>query len=307
MKNLFALLCTSLLTATALRAHTVPDVLAAIDPATDKPKDTATAFSVTAIVSARATLPDGKILAFVHPAGQRGLPVIASKADGAGLQPRNEVSLTGNLQEGPFGWAVLGVKEGSVSVGATNKPFGLSEARGAAIFKDPSSLAGRWVQITNVAFAPGKLSSREAAKVTGEDAGEVKLLLSTAADGREAPTDRVNVFGIPVKVKGEWHLLAARFLAANGKTMQALAEKRTCLTCHTTDTLLIGPPYRDVAAKYRNDAEAVGKLIAQMENGGTGKWGTNVMMPLKGLVPAPEMKQLAEWVLSYRWDAILAE
>lgn len=69
----------------------------------------------------------------------------------------DEISLTGTLADGPFGWAVLAVKAGSVTVGATNKPFGLSEARSAAFLKDPSSLAGRWVQITNVAFASPKL------------------------------------------------------------------------------------------------------------------------------------------------------
>jgi cytochrome c len=307
MKVLITLCGASLLAVTNMSAHTVPDVLATIDPATDKPKDTATAFGLTAIVSARATLPDGRILAFMHPEGQRGVPILVAQADGANVQPRNELTLTGTLQEGPFGWAVLAVKEGSISVGATNKPFGLSEARDAAFFKDPASLAGRWVQITNVAFAPGKLSAKAPVKVAGEDGTEVKLLVSAAVEGRDAPTERANVFGIPVKVNGEWHLLAGRFLSANGKAMQALAEKRTCLSCHNPDVLKVGPAYRDVAARYRNDPAAVATFIALMENGGTGKWGTNTMVPLKMLVPPPEMKQLAEWVLSYKWDAILAE
>ena len=68
-----------------------------------------------------------------------------------------------------------------------------------------------------------------------------------------------------------------------------------------------GPAYRDVAAKYRNDPEAIDKMIAQMENGGTGKWGTNVMIALKTIVPPNDMKLLAHWIYSYRWDAVLAE
>lgn len=58
MKIFTTLLGAGLLAAGPLGAHTVPDVLAAIDPATEKPKDPTTAFSLTAIVSARATLPD---------------------------------------------------------------------------------------------------------------------------------------------------------------------------------------------------------------------------------------------------------
>ncbi len=307
MKFIASILCGGLLATSTLCAHTVPDVLAAIDPATDKPRDTATAFTLTAIVSARTTLADGRVVAFVHPAGQRGIPVLAASADAPRFQPRNEISLTGTLADGPFGGAVLAVKAGSVTVGATNKPFGLSEARSAAFLKDPSSLAGRWVQITNVAFASPKLSAKDGVKVTGEDGSEAKLLVTPAVEGREAPAGRVNVFGVPVKVEGEWRLLAARFLPVNGKVMQTLAEKRTCLTCHNPDAPLVGPPYREVAAKYRNDPEARAKMIAQMENGGTGLWGTNVMMSLKALVPPADMEQLADWIWSYRWDSILAE
>jgi len=83
--------------------------------------------------------------------------------------------------------------------------------------------------------------------------------------------------------------------------------------CHNPDTkivagtLLLGPTYRDVSANYRNDPGAADKLIAQMQNGGTGKWGTNAMPPLKAVLQPDDMKKLADWILSYRWDAILAE
>ncbi len=49
------------------------------------------------------------------------------------------------------------------------------------------------------------------------------------------------------------------------------------------------------------------RMIGQMENGGTGKWGTNVMIPLKAVVPPADMQTLARWIHAYRWDAVLAE
>ena len=52
---------------------------------------------------------------------------------------------------------------------------------------------------------------------------------------------------------------------------------------------------------------AVNKIIAQMQNGGTGKWGAVPMPPLKTTVPPDDMPKLANWILGYRWDAILAE
>jgi len=102
-------------------------------------------------------------------------------------------------------------------------------------------------------------------------------------------------------------LAAVRFLPVSRKASQELATQKTCLGCHNPDTLQVGPAYQDVAAKYRNDPEAIQKMMAQMENGGTGKWGTNVMISLKALVAPAEMNTLAHWIHSYRWDALLAE
>ena len=284
----------------------IKDVLAKIDPATGKAKDTTKEFSISGIVAAKLTLPDDKGVAFVLNAGEPALAVLTDAKDGASLIPRNEVTLTGKLGDGPFGAALL-LKAGSVSVSATNRPFGISELRGGAFFKDASSLAGRYVQLTNVTISPEKFGADGTAKAKSADGTEVTLLLSKSAAGREAPTEPVNVFGIPLKVGGEWRLVTARFLLARARDIQGFAAKRTCLTCHNPDTKLLGPPYREVAAHYRNDGEAVTKLMSQMEKGGVGKWGPVPMPALGAAVPAEERKALAEWIMSYRWDAILAE
>lgn len=296
-----------LISAGAAHAGTVATALAAIDPATGAPKDTTTVFPIKGIVSARATLPDGKILVFVQPFGQRGIGVLASAATSDKFLPRNDISLTGKLVAGPFGWAVIAAEDASVTAGDGNQPFGASTPCPAATFADASSLDGKFVQLPNVTFVSDKISVKDGVKVKSADGTEVSLLVSTAADGKAAPDYPVNVYGVPVKIDGKWELLAARFLPVTGKATLELAAKYTCTTCHNPDMKIVGPAYRDVAQKYRNDPDAVTKFIAQMQTGGQGKWGPVPMPPFQGKVPPDDMKTIATWIWGYRWDWILAE
>lgn len=262
--------------------------------------------SVSGIVASRLVRANGKVIAFlVSDPARPTVAVIAEGADAAALVPRNQVTLSGTPGDSALG-AVLLVKGGSVAVTATNQPF-KSQPIAASAFKDASASAGNYVQLNNVTFATEKFDESGSAQVKAEDGSVVKLLVSKSVAGRETPHDPTDVFGVVVKSGNEWQLVAARFLPVNRRQCQELATQRTCLTCHNPDIKVIGPAYRDVAAKYRNDPEAINKFIAQMENGGTGKWGTNVMISLKALVPPEDMKTLANWVYSYRWDAILAE
>ncbi|HEX2332759.1 MAG TPA: c-type cytochrome, partial [Burkholderiales bacterium] len=65
---------------------------------------------------------------------------------------------------------------------------------------------------------------------------------------------------------------------------EELAKKHACLACHTVDKKMVGPSYKDVAAKYRGDKGAAAKLAAKVKNGSQGVWG-NVPMPPNGAVP----------------------
>ena len=81
---------------------------------------------------------------------------------------------------------------------------------------------------------------------------------------------------------------------------QALATKHACLTCHKTDaTKLVGPGFKEVAAKYKGDASAEAKLIAKVKLGGSGAWGSIPMPPLPQ-VPDADLKTLVQWVLSIK-------
>jgi cytochrome c len=94
-------------------------------------------------------------------------------------------------------------------------------------------------------------------------------------------------------------LTALAALAAGPALAQAdLAQKKNCLACHSVDKKIVGPAYRDVAAKYAGQKDAVAKLAEKIQKGGVGVWG-QVPMPANPVTPE-EAKQLATWVLSLK-------
>ena len=74
---------------------------------------------------------------------------------------------------------------------------------------------------------------------------------------------------------------------------------KNCMACHAVDKKLVGPAYKDVAAKYAGDKAAVDKLAAKIIKGGSGVWGA-VPMPANAQVNEAEAKKLAAWVLSLK-------
>ena len=79
----------------------------------------------------------------------------------------------------------------------------------------------------------------------------------------------------------------------------ALAKAKNCMACHAVDKKLVGPAYKDVAAKYAGQKDAVDKLAVKIMKGGSGVWGP-VPMPANTQVSETEAKQLAAWVLSLK-------
>ncbi|HEX6703679.1 MAG TPA: c-type cytochrome [Albitalea sp.] len=78
-----------------------------------------------------------------------------------------------------------------------------------------------------------------------------------------------------------------------------LAQQKNCMACHATDKKLVGPSYKDVAAKYAGQKDAVDKLSQKVMKGGSGVWGA-VPMPANPQVSEAEAKQLVQWVLSIK-------
>jgi len=88
-------------------------------------------------------------------------------------------------------------------------------------------------------------------------------------------------------------LVAPAFASAD------LAQKKNCLACHATDKKVIGPAYKEVAAKYAGQKDAADKLAQKILKGGSGVWGA-VPMPANPQVNDAEAKQLATWVLTVK-------
>jgi cytochrome c len=78
-----------------------------------------------------------------------------------------------------------------------------------------------------------------------------------------------------------------------------LATAKNCMACHAVATKLVGPSYKDVAAKYAGQKDAVDKLAAKIIKGGSGVWGP-VPMPANAQVNDAEAKKLAAWVMTQK-------
>lgn len=76
-----------------------------------------------------------------------------------------------------------------------------------------------------------------------------------------------------------------------------LAKQKNCMACHATDKKLVGPSYKDVAAKYKADKNAPAALAKKIREGGVGNWG-QVPMPANPQVSEQEAGTLAKWVLA---------
>ena len=79
----------------------------------------------------------------------------------------------------------------------------------------------------------------------------------------------------------------------------ALATAKNCMACHAIDKKVVGPAYKDVAAKYAGQKDAADKLAAKIQKGGSGVWGP-VPMPANTQVNEAEAKKLAAWVLTLK-------
>jgi cytochrome c len=78
-----------------------------------------------------------------------------------------------------------------------------------------------------------------------------------------------------------------------------LIASTTCLACHMTKQTSIGPTYRDVAKKYRDDPAARDSLAAKILSGGTGVWGP-VPMPPHPQHNIEETQQMVDAIMGFR-------
>ena len=98
-------------------------------------------------------------------------------------------------------------------------------------------------------------------------------------------------------------LIAAAVSLCSGAALAADAEQllkeKACLSCHTLDKKLVGPAYKEVAAKYKSRKDAEAYLSKKIKEGSTGVWGP-IPMPPNGTVADDEARTLAKYILTVK-------
>lgn len=84
--------------------------------------------------------------------------------------------------------------------------------------------------------------------------------------------------------------------AGNQAAAQELLKNQGCVACHSVSNKVVGPAYREVAAKYQGKTDAQAYLVKKMREGGSGVWGAIPMPAQPGLKDA-EAQAIAQWLL----------
>lgn len=87
--------------------------------------------------------------------------------------------------------------------------------------------------------------------------------------------------------------------AADTQAGEDLLKKNACTACHANDKKMVGPAYKDVAAKYRGQADGAAKLSDKIKKGGAGVWGSMAMPPHPSLSDA-DLKLMVNHILSLK-------
>ncbi|WP_043200839.1 c-type cytochrome [Paraburkholderia acidipaludis] len=77
----------------------------------------------------------------------------------------------------------------------------------------------------------------------------------------------------------------------------AVARNNACMGCHAVDRKLVGPSFQQIAARYKGDPAAQGKLEKKVRDGGSGVWGA-IPMPSHPGMSAADIRTVVGWVLA---------
>ena len=102
----------------------------------------------------------------------------------------------------------------------------------------------------------------------------------------------------------QYSMIPAALLAtaASGSALAAdpaaAAQKAGCMACHSMDKKLVGPAFKDIAAKYKGQDDAVAKLSEKVRKGGSGVWGPIPMSPNPAdKISDGDLKDVVSWIL----------
>ena len=116
----------------------------------------------------------------------------------------------------------------------------------------------------------------------------VRMVLSAKpaqADAPQQPTSTAPVAGV------------AEVPQTSSLAGQALVQASDCLRCHGMDRRYVGPSFRQIADRYREQPDAANYLARKIREGGVGVWGRTVM-PRHPQVNEAQSSDMARWLLS---------
>ena len=87
--------------------------------------------------------------------------------------------------------------------------------------------------------------------------------------------------------------------AGNTAASEKIAQSSGCMTCHTTDRKVIGPSFKEIAAKYRYHKDAESLLVKKIKVGGSGVWGSTPMPP-NAHVKEDNIRAVVQWILTLK-------
>lgn len=95
--------------------------------------------------------------------------------------------------------------------------------------------------------------------------------------------------------------IAVGLLASAGSAFADadMLKKYNCVACHADERKMVGPSYKEIAARYSADARAAEKLAKKIKDGGAGAWGQMPMPPHPQLSDADALT-LARYVLTIK-------
>jgi cytochrome c len=94
-------------------------------------------------------------------------------------------------------------------------------------------------------------------------------------------------------------VLASAFASQAAMANADLAKAKNCMACHSVANKVVGPAFKDVAAKYAGQKDAEAKLSQKIIKGGSGVWGA-MPMPANPQVSEAEAKTLVKWILAQK-------
>lgn len=94
-------------------------------------------------------------------------------------------------------------------------------------------------------------------------------------------------------------VVGSAFVSQAAMASADLAKAKNCMACHAVANKLVGPAYKDVAAKYAGQKDAEAKLVTKVIKGGSGVWGA-IPMPANPQVSEADARTLVKWIMAQK-------